>query len=208
MNVQSDRSDSGSGPVWGVSPTPMQIIDGAKAGDSLCWQQLARLYSPYIYVKCRRHNFSRHDAAEVVQDVFLTLVKTFHQFGKTETHHRFRGWLHELIRTRMADHVTNRKRQTGDSELMPSSEIDSRPSAACEERDGSISDFHDQPLFDYYVSILETEFETQTWQAFWKVVAEGRSVSDVADELGLTKNTVRKYKSRILKRLRDEFGEG
>jgi RNA polymerase sigma-70 factor (ECF subfamily) len=52
---------------------------------------------------------------------------------------------------------------------------------------------------------VQAEFEPQTWSAFWKVVVEERSTADVASELGLSANSVRQAKSRVLRRLRDQL---
>ncbi|MEZ6035555.1 MAG: sigma-70 family RNA polymerase sigma factor [Planctomycetaceae bacterium] len=166
-----------------------------------------RVYCPYIYVECRKRKFSRHDAADVVQDVFVTLIKSLSQFRKEGPHHRFRGWLHSVIRTRIADHVTNVVRQTGNAESVPASEFDEKLTSRASHQDSGEPNLREKSLFDHYVRIIETEFEPRTWQAFWKVVVDERSVADVAELLELPRNTVRKYRSRVLKRLRDEFGE-
>lgn len=207
MNSNIGMDDSGFILKGDVEPTPMDMINGAKAGDSEAWQKLARLYCPYIYIKCRKHKLSQHDAADVVQDVFVTLIKSLPQFRKEEPHHKFRGWLHKVIQTRLADHVTNALRQTGNAESLPPSESDERLNSSGSQGDLLETTCGDRSLFDHYVRIIETEFEPRTWQAFWKVVIDERSVADVSELLGLPKNTVRKYRSRVLKRLRDEFGE-
>jgi RNA polymerase sigma-70 factor (ECF subfamily) len=42
---------------------------------------------------------------------------------------------------------------------------------------------------------IRHEFHDRTWQAFWKVVVEGRSASDVAADLSMKPGTVRVSKS-------------
>jgi RNA polymerase sigma-70 factor (ECF subfamily) len=54
---------------------------------------------------------------------------------------------------------------------------------------------------------LSVEFESRTWQAFWRVVVDGTSAVHVAEELGITCNAVYLAKSRVLRRLREELGE-
>jgi RNA polymerase sigma-70 factor (ECF subfamily) len=51
------------------------------------------------------------------------------------------------------------------------------------------------------------EVSAPTWEAFRRFALDGRSAARVAEELGLTENTVLQAKSRILKRLRKEAGE-
>jgi RNA polymerase sigma-70 factor, ECF subfamily len=45
------------------------------------------------------------------------------------------------------------------------------------------------------------------WQAFWRVVVEGRAAPDVAAELSMQPGAVRVSKSRVLARLRKELGD-
>ena len=51
---------------------------------------------------------------------------------------------------------------------------------------------------------IESEVTPSTWQAFRRVVVEGRDEETVAAELGLSVNAVFIAKSRVLSRLRRE----
>lgn len=55
------------------------------------------------------------------------------------------------------------------------------------------------------VELVRDEFELRTWQAFWKVIVEGKTPKDAAADLGMTVNAVYLAKSRVLHRLREEF---
>ena len=55
--------------------------------------------------------------------------------------------------------------------------------------------------------LILTNFKENTWQAFWRVVVDGQSPKDVANELSMHPGTVRVAKSRVLQRLRQEMGE-
>ncbi len=57
------------------------------------------------------------------------------------------------------------------------------------------------------LEIVKSEFETRTWDAFWRVAVEGDRTADVAADMGISANAVRQAKSRVLRRLRDELGE-
>jgi RNA polymerase sigma-70 factor (ECF subfamily) len=54
---------------------------------------------------------------------------------------------------------------------------------------------------------IRKQVHPQTWQAFWKVVVEGKTPEEVGRELALRPGTVRVAKSRVLSRLRSELGE-
>jgi RNA polymerase sigma-70 factor (ECF subfamily) len=57
------------------------------------------------------------------------------------------------------------------------------------------------------LELVRSEFEERTWQAFWRTVVEGRSPVDLAAELGVSPAAVRMAKSRVLRRLKEEFGD-
>ena len=54
---------------------------------------------------------------------------------------------------------------------------------------------------------MRGEFEDRTWQMFWLTAVEDREPADVAAGFGVTPVAVRKAKSRVLRRLREEIGD-
>ena len=57
------------------------------------------------------------------------------------------------------------------------------------------------------LELVRGEFEERTWQMFWLVVVEDRLPADVAAQLGVSPAAVRKAKSRVLHRLKEEVGD-
>ncbi len=55
--------------------------------------------------------------------------------------------------------------------------------------------------------MVKAEFEPRTWQMFWLTAIEGRSPVDIAAALGVSPAAVRMAKSRVLHRLKEEFGD-
>jgi RNA polymerase sigma-70 factor (ECF subfamily) len=66
---------------------------------------------------------------------------------------------------------------------------------------------HDRHVFDKLLAIVRSDFQPATWEAFLRFAIDGRPVAKVAEELGLSVNSVLQAKARILKRLREEAGE-
>jgi RNA polymerase sigma-70 factor (ECF subfamily) len=52
---------------------------------------------------------------------------------------------------------------------------------------------------------MQVEFPEKMWKACWEHVVVGRSVAEVAAELGIAEGTVYVAKSRIMSRLRQEL---
>jgi RNA polymerase sigma-70 factor (ECF subfamily) len=57
------------------------------------------------------------------------------------------------------------------------------------------------------LELVRGEFEERTWQMFWQTFIEDRSPVDVAAALGVSPAAVRKAKSRVLHRLKEEFAD-
>ena len=57
------------------------------------------------------------------------------------------------------------------------------------------------------MELARAEFEDRTWQAFWRITAEGEFPADVAKGLGMSLQAVQKAKSRVLCRLRREIDD-
>jgi len=66
---------------------------------------------------------------------------------------------------------------------------------------------HDRHVFQNLLAIVQPDFHATTWEAFRRFALDGLPAAKVAEEMGLTINSVIQSKSRVLKRLREEAGE-
>jgi RNA polymerase sigma-70 factor (ECF subfamily) len=197
-----------TGPESGSSTsTSISLLDGLKAQKSEAWKQFVELYTPRIYRWCRSDGLSPDDAADVVQEVFTSVVKGIGGFRGEQPCGSFRAWLRSITRHRVVDHFRRRQGapqgvggtqaqqallQVPEPPEMPQSE----PPAA-----------EDDAVWRRALEIVGAEFEDPTWRAFWRTVVDGQSPASVANELGMSLHAVYKAKSRVLCRLRDQLGE-
>src|SRR5712692_822077 len=56
------------------------------------WERFVELYTPLLYYWARRLGLRDQDAADLVQDVFLVLVRKLPEFSY-DRHKSFRAWL-------------------------------------------------------------------------------------------------------------------
>lgn len=61
-------------------------------------------------------------------------------------------------------------------------------------------------VFQNTLEAVRNKVEERTWLAFWRTTVDEQSAPDIADELGMTGDDVRKAKSRMKIRLRLELG--
>src|SRR5439155_1319256 len=86
----------GGGPM---NDTPVSLLQRLRhADDEAAWKQFVRLYAPLLYHWARRRmGLQCQDAADLVQDVFVILVRKLPEFAY-DPRQRFRGWLWTVAR--------------------------------------------------------------------------------------------------------------
>jgi RNA polymerase sigma-70 factor (ECF subfamily) len=165
-----------------------------------------RLFSPLVYGWCRRAGLQAEDAADVGQEVFRAVFRKVGDFRRGPEGGTFRAWLWTITRRKLLDFWEGRRDRPaalGGSDAVTRAEQvpfrEPEPSGPDEEQ-GEVA-----LLCRRAVTLLQAEFEEETWRAFWEVVVDGRDPREVAANLGKTPNAVYLAKSRVLRRLREEF---
>src|SRR6516225_2109347 len=82
------------------SPDPVQLLQQARAGDSVALGQLLELYRNYlgvlVSVEIGRRLQGKFDVADVIQDTFLEAHRHFGRFrGTTEA--ELMAWLRQIL---------------------------------------------------------------------------------------------------------------
>lgn len=189
--------------------TDTTLIRRAQSRDADAWSQLVDLYGPLVFYWCRRKGqFSSADASDVFQDVFASVSTGLERFNLGQKGRTFRGWLWTITRNKIRDRY---RRQAGEPLAAGGTAALEKLEQLPDEWNDDSADPRDrsemQSLYRRAVDHVREQFEERTWQAFWRTAIEGQATAHVADDLGLTQNSVRKYKSRVLRRLRQELGD-
>lgn len=210
------QHNSDSGQQKSGSSTSRSLLKRLTEQDASAWRELVRLYSPLVVYWCQRRGLSTHEIEDVVQDVFRTVVTNITRFRKDRPTDTFRGWMRTITRSRIADHFRRsafEPKPAGGSEAnirlnQFADSLDGVSAASRDEQnDGDEETAADRELYLRAIDMIRDSFEERTWQAFWRVVVDGRSAQDVAEELGMRAGTVRVAKSRVLQRLRTRLGD-
>jgi RNA polymerase sigma-70 factor (ECF subfamily) len=187
----------------------MQLKDGQPAA----WERLTSLYAPLVYHWCRTMRLAEQDMPDVFQQVFQSVASHIQTFHKDRPGDTFRNWLRAITRNKVRDHFRRNARQAqaaGGTDAQVYFAQLPAPVADLEEADEG--DAHDEKgeirqLLRGALEHIRAQVHPQTWQAFWKVVVEGKTPEEVGEELAMRPGTVRVAKSRVLSRLRAELGE-
>jgi RNA polymerase sigma-70 factor (ECF subfamily) len=188
-------------------PTSLSLLERVAARDEAAWERLVRLYTPLVCYWCRRGQLSGADIDDVTQEVFQAVAADLGRFRSEHRGGTFRGWLRGIARHKLLDHYRRRDRQ-------PRAEGGSDAYQRFQEAPDLLPDWEDTDpeqevgaLYRRALELVRGEFEDRTWQAFWLAGVEQRPAADVAAELGMTEAAVRKAKSRVLRRLKEEAGD-
>ncbi len=183
------------------------LLVGIRSWRADAWRRLVHIYGPLVYRWCVEAGLSRQDAEDLGQEVFRAVATRIDRFQRTKPGDTFGGWLRIITRHKVADfwrQKSKRPRTIDGSEFL---DLVSRPTAQSTgftDTETERAELQDV-ICQRALQLIRAEFRETSWQAFWGTAVEGRATADVAADLNLTAMAVRKAKSRVLRRLREEF---
>ncbi len=190
-----------------VRSTSTSLLMRVKAREPQAWNRLVHLYAPLVYGWCRRAQLQDADAEDVSQEVLAAVASNMAEFRRERPGDTFRGWLWTICRRKMVDHWRLRARH---GTARGGSEAQQQLAQLPEDDAVSLSSGWfpaDEQLrvVRRALELLREEFEERTWQAFWRMAVLGESAAEIAQDLGMTKHTVRQAKYRVMRRLKLEL---
>jgi RNA polymerase sigma-70 factor (ECF subfamily) len=201
--------DPGSGKTPEGHPSiASSLLMRLKTQDGEAWRGLVRLFGPEVHGWCRRAGLQPQEAEDVVQQVWLAVARNLGTFRRDLPGQSFRGWLWRIVENKLRDHWrgrTSQPRAVGGTSAQQRLQQTPEP----EESDSS----HAGPggeagaIYLRALNLIREEFTERTFQAFWQVAIDGRLPADVAAELGMSIGAVYVAKSKVLRRLREAFGD-
>jgi RNA polymerase sigma-70 factor (ECF subfamily) len=191
-----------------MSPTSVSLLDRLKAArpDASDWNRLQGIYLPLISRWLGRVPGLGVEADDLAQEVFVVVIREIPRFQR-QREGSFRAWIRQVTLNKVRTH--RRKRYRGP------------PAVGRDPADGFLDSLadpngdlahecdmdHDRHVFQRLLSIVQPDFSPSRWDAFRRFALDGVPAARVAEEVGVTVNSVLQAKSRILKRLREEAGE-
>jgi RNA polymerase sigma-70 factor (ECF subfamily) len=176
----------------------MRVRDPA---DGRAWGEFVRLYEPLLTAYVRSRGPGEEDTREIVQDVFVRLVKTLPEFRLDREKGRFRTWLWQICQSALVDWARRRRRRTKAEDGWLNRLCEARPSS---ESDSDVEwiTMHRRRIFAYALETVRKRSRPKTWACFDLHLLQRRPSVEVARELDLTVNNVDVNSSRILERVR------
>lgn len=190
-----------------TSDTSASLLRRARIQDPDAWRRLVETYSRRVYRWCRQAGLQPADANNVAQDVFAAIARKLSTFEYRQDGDSFRGWMRRITQNKIRDHFRRVQRtpKAGGgtqwfrrlSEVAQATELSSDSLA-----EADASPEHASALA--FVQSVKNTVSDRDWKLFWRVVVDGQSAVEAGEEIGVTANTVRIVKMRVLRKLRQE----
>lgn len=162
------------------------------------WERFVQLYTPLFFSWAARAGLQQQDAADLVQEVFVTLLRNLPKF-RYQRDGSFRGWLQRLVRNKWCE-IQRRAPIPANTQGKPLLDVPG-PSDA----DALDETHHRQYLVQRALALIRGDFEATTWRAWQEYAVAGRPALEVARELKITPHAIYLSKARVLRRLREEL---
>lgn len=187
--------------------TSPSLLRRVVSGEQQAWTRLVEIYSSLIYSRCRSSGLQQDQAADVVQNVFVSVHRSLGKFEQDGQKQGFRRWLRTITRNAVVDYFRHAQKRpgvgSGGTDMVQALQNIPDPFAD----DDSLSLVHEGSTGSIHQALeaIRIDYEDRTWQAFWRTTVEGERPVDVAEDLGLKPGTVRQARYKILARLREEL---
>jgi RNA polymerase sigma factor (sigma-70 family) len=178
----------------------LQLRDGSNHD---AWLEFTRLYGPVVYGFARKRGLQDADAADMMQDVLRLVSTSIGRLDYNRNQGTFRGWLFTITRNKVFNFLSARRvrpRSSGDSSTNRLLETHPDPNEGSDEWEME----YQRRVASIAMERVKSEFQTNTWQAFWLTAVEGVSAADVARQIGISSGAIYVAKSRVLARLKEE----
>lgn len=173
--------------------------------NDVAWTEFMSVYEPFLLRLVQKQGTPDRHAADVTQQLLLTIAKSvdrWHPDGKVAS---FRRWLGCVARHVVIKFMTRERKQIagrGGSEFLVQLEDITDDSIDAEQ-----ARRYQEELIFWAAELVRSEFREKSWRAFWETEIEGRSVAEVSLELGVSTGSVYMSRSRVFARIRNRIEE-
>lgn len=180
----------------GLAETDAELVKACRRGDESAWNELVERYQRLIITIPRRAGLSEEQAADILQEVFLTL---FEKLDEIEQPDKIRSWLVTTAKFKTWGAVRGEKKfyaPASDEEM--AAEMANLPDAA-PLADANLIELEQQHLIRTALAELEERCRTILSMIYLRDAAA--SYAEVAKEIGVGETSISPLRARCLKKL-------
>ena len=192
----------------GKHKTSTTLLTRLKKDEALAWEQFMSLYSPLIRYWCRKakDQLNRSERQDVLQEVLQKVHKSISRFDHENRQGRhFRAWLRKITENCMIDTLREKENRKDVSQLMSDTGHIKWPQKLFVETFEQEEPNERLILFKQVLKTIEANFSEKHRDVFNLLIVAEKDSVEVAEIMGMNAPAVRQIKSRILKRIREEY---
>jgi len=185
-----------------TSITLLQRVQNQQDEES--WNEFIETYKRFLYSVIRRMNITAHDADDLVQDIFVKVWEHMPNFNY-DSSKLFRNWLCTVTRNKVLAFIKSKQAYLRKMDTIKHEEITSYLSTinlpeieeiAAEEWEVFIS--------NQAMKNISGQFSGKALEVF-DIILKGKSIEEVAEDMGLKENSVYRLKNRVKAALMSEI---
>ena len=183
---------------------PSLLIRLRDRSDRECWSRFVDLYGPLVYGFLRKRGVQDADAADLTQDVLISVAGAISSFDYDPSRGSFRCWLFTIVHNRLCNYWRRNELGTcGAGGTEAYERLRQQPQATNAET-AQWDQAFERHLFQVAAEQVRGDFQESTWRAFWRTAVEGHSARDVAESLGISVAAVYMAKRRVTARIKEQ----
>ena len=167
--------------------------------DQASWGEFVALYEPLLVRYVRKKGLGEHDAYDVVQNIFVALLRKLPTFQLDRERGRFRTWLWQVTHNAVIDWGRGNAR---DKKIEEQARVNWQEGV--EEPDQEWDAELQKRVLEFAMQKVKERTNAATWACFEEHLLKGRAGAEVGAELGLPANTVYVYAARVMARVREQ----
>ena len=196
-----------------VGKTSTTFLARLQGDESEAWKDFTEIYVPLIKFWCRQKKdvLTHAERQDILQDVLQSVSLSIKKFGCTREERSFRGWLRRITKHRICDHFREKAKDENVARLTSDPDyLDISMSASAEQEPDDAID-HKEEVGERHVLLrqvlkrIRPEFREKSWEVFQLIFATEKDSSEIAEMMEMKVEAVRQLRSRILKRIREEY---
>lgn len=186
---------------WLTKQTLIQRVKDAEPEDKDVWYEFSSYYETFIDMLLKKWNCEKSEREDLTQEILLKIWKGIPKYEYREGQAKFRTWLSTLIKNTMFNYMDKRNRRHPNK--LSISEIIELP-----DKESSVENYIEKEWATHMMNLalekVKSVFSGQAVDVF-QMSMGGKSISDIATELGIAETSAYTLRSRFKARLKKEF---
>lgn len=184
---------------------PSLIVQLKDPRNEPAWSEFVCAYEPFLMQLVRRQGTPERHVADITQQLLMVIAKSVAGWNDDGKQASFRRWLSQVARNVVIKFMARERREiSGQGGTDFFEHLVQQPDLGAMD---ATAGKYEHELVVWAADKVRSEFHEASWKAFWATQIQGKSVADVASELGVSPGSIYMSRSRILARIREKIQE-